>query len=161
MIDLVLYATNRAALVAWGETNPPGRPLIESIDDGEGGTRKVARAGLEWAPWAGSGRFMTAAGEYDQDGNEITPPTFAPGYVIKMRIHSEFFDWDRLDTEPADPDDVKEWERSKVAQYVRNNGTPGTMGGIPYYEVDGVRLFRRNDVEAFLNSNNLPSHTFL
>jgi hypothetical protein len=78
-----------------------------------------------------------------------------------MRVHGEFFDWDQLNETPADPDDVKEWERSRIAQYVRNNGTPGTMGGIPYYEVDGVRLFRRKDVDTFTSSNNLPGHVFL
>lgn len=161
MIDLVLYATDRQALVTWGESNPPGRPLIETVDDGEGGTVKRAVRGLEWSPWAGSGQFLTAAGTYDQEGNEITPPTYAPGYVIKMRIHSEYFDWDREDTVPADPEDVKEWERSKVANYIRQNGTPGTMGTIPYYEVGGVRIFREKDVQEFLSANSLPGHRFL
>ena len=163
MIDLVLYAADKATLRTWGETNPAGRPLIESIDDGEGGTIKQARPGLEWSWWAGSGQFMTDAGS--QTDPETDPgyvaPTYAPGVVLLMRVHGEFFDWDRLEETPADPDDVKEWERSKIAQYVRNNGTPGTMGGIPYYEVDGVRLFRRKDVDTFTSANNLPGHVFL
>ena len=161
MIDLVLFAASRAALVTWGETHPPGRPIIESVDDGEGGTIKRAVTGIEWSPWAGNGNFMTVKGTYDQDGTEITPPTFASGYVAKLRIHGEYFDWDKLDTVPADSDDVKEWERSKIADYIQANGTPGTMGTIPYYEVDGIRIFREKDVQEFLSTNSIPGHGFL
>jgi hypothetical protein len=163
MIDLVLRATSRAALVTWGKTNPPGRPLVEEVHDGEGGTRNVIRPGLEWSPWGGTGQVMTAAGTYDENGDELTPPTYVPGFVALMRVHSEFFDWDRLDEVPADPDDVKEWERSKIAKYIKDNGTPGSLAGgeLPYYELDGVQIFRKKDVDAFLAARGFASHGFL
>lgn len=161
MIGLILYAANRAALVAWGETHPPGRPIVVSVNDDEGGTVKRAADGIEWSSWGGTGLFTTVKGTYDQDGEVITPPTYAPGYVARLRVHSDYFDWDRLETVPADPEDIKEWERSKIADYIRSNGTPGTMVTVPYYEVDGIRIFRERDVREFLVLNDIPGHVFL
>lgn len=162
MIDLVLWAASKADMLTWGKTNPPANPLVEEQDDGEGGTINVARPGLEFGWWAGSGDFMTAAGTYDGEGIELTPPTFASGVVALLRVHSDFWENDRLEVVPADPEDVKEWERSKIAQHLRDNGTPGTMAGsIPYYELNGVRIIRRTDVNTFLAANTLPGHTFL
>jgi hypothetical protein len=35
------------------------------------------------------------------------------------------------------------------------------MQGIPYYEIDGVRLLRPQDVEAFVQSRNIPGHIWV
>ena len=117
------------------------------------------KPGLEFLWWAGSGKFMVQAGTYDQDGNEVTPPQFAPGVVLLLRLHHAFFDDDRLD--PADPETAEDWDRSKVARYIKTNGTPGTTAGITYYEMDGVRLYRPADVAAFIAARGLPGHRFL
>lgn len=162
MIDLVLYAPDKASLLTWAKTNPPANPLVEEVDDGEGGTRNQVRPGLEWSWWAGSGQFMTDPGSGgDPEAPGYVAPSYAPGVVLLMRIHGEFFANDVLNETPADPEDVKEWERSKVAKYIKDNGTPGTMGGIPYFEVGGVRIFRRKDVDEFAAANNIPGHVFL
>ena len=160
MIDLVLRADSRAALVAWGESNPPGRPLIETVDDGEGGTRKVPVKGIEWSPWAGSGSFMTDPGTGgDPEDPGYVAPTYHTGYVAKLRVHGEYFDADKLSGN--DPENDDEFVLSALAKYIKDNGTPGTMGSVNYYEVAGVRVFKQSDVDAFCAANNIPNHGFL
>lgn len=160
MIDFILWASTKAAFANFARTNPPANPLQQQDADGNWFDRR----GFTWVWWAESGKMMTAKGTYDQDGNEITPPSFLPGFVALCRIHGDFFHQNRI--EVGDPDydenDVQEqWGRNRVARYIKTNGTPGTMGGIPYYEVDGVRMFRPADVTAFLAANNLPGHEWL
>lgn len=150
-IDLILWAPNKAALATWAKTHPANDPLL----DDEGNVRE----GVSYAWWWDSGKLMTAKGTYDSEGNELTPPTFAPGVVMLLKLHTSFFERDkegdgsRFDSEGNRKD---QWEYSKVVKWVKNNGTPGTMGGITYYQVDGIRLFRPQDVEQFLADNDLP-----
>ena len=97
MLDIVLYAPGgKSALVAFAKAHPPANPLLQERDDGEGGTATVTRPGVDYCWWAGSGQFMTQKGEYDENGDETTPPTFAPGVVALMRIHGEFFENTKL-----------------------------------------------------------------
>lgn len=160
MIDLILHCpTGTAALLAWAKTHPPANPLISEVEG-----VNVNRTGFEYCLWAGSGRFMTEAGTYDGNGDEITPPTFLPGTVALCRIYSSFFEDQRMDVSQAvDPENPEQWEKTLVAKYIRDNGTLNTIGtpAIPYYEVDGVRLFRPDDVNAFLATNSLPGHIWL
>ena len=153
MIDLILWANTKATLATFAQTTG----LM--VDDGDGG-RKV-RDGVEWSWWAGSGKLMTAPAVLDQDGNVTTPATFLPGEVLLMRIHGSFAESDRLDPDEADPERAEPWRRSKVARFIRNNGTPGTIGTINYYQISGVRIFRSADVMAWLAANNLPGHEWL
>jgi len=159
MLDIILYApTGKAALVDFAKAHPPANPLL----DDEGNTRE----GVSYCWWAGSGQFMTATGTYDQDGNEITPPTFAPGVVALLRISGEFFQNTKLADQTYDEEgnpQLEQHQRSAVVQYIRNNGTPGTMtaDNIPYYEIDGVRLLRPQDVESFMSSRNIPGHIWV
>jgi len=101
-------------------------------------------------------------------------PLFLDGQVALLRIYDEFFDEDKLDAPLVDSGEVDEegnpilvkaeqWARSKVARYIKNNGTPGTVAGgsIPYYEVDSVRIFRPQDVETWLTTNGLPTHSWI
>ena len=80
MIDLVLYAANRQALVTWGKSHPPANPLVTEEDDGEGGTVNRVRPGLEWSWWAGSGQVMTDVGSQTDPETDpgYVPPTYAP-----------------------------------------------------------------------------------
>ena len=136
------------------------------ISDGEGGFRN--HPGIRWTWWADNGKLMTAKGTYDADGAELTPPTFAAGVVAILRITSQFFTedvdgvktYDALTPDEADPDKAEQWARSRVARFVKNNGTPGTAGGISYWELDGVRLYKPADVQAFLVSNDVPGHSW-
>ena len=159
MIDLILYAPSKAALTTWAETNPPNNPMRYLDAD----SAWQIRPGLEWSWWGGDGNFKTSAGSFNVNSDAwAVEPTYAPGVVMRLRIHGEFFDWGRLDVSSVeDPDDIKEWELSRTAKYIKDNGTPGTMGGIPYYEVDGVRIFREKDVQTFISSRGLPGHVFL
>lgn len=143
MIDLILYAPDKETMREWGKTNPPARPLRYLNSESVWQTRD----GLEWSWWGGNGQFMTAAG---------SSPTYAPGVVMRMRVHGEFFDWDRIDTSST-----AEWARSKIAQYVKDNGTSGTMSDIPFFEISSVRLFLNEDVQTFISSRGLPGHVFL
>ena len=59
---------------------------------------------------------------------------------------------DPLIPDDADLDKPEQWARSKIARWVRNNGTAGTVEQIPYYEVDGVRLFRPADAMPLISS---------
>jgi len=90
-------------------------------------------------------------------------PMYLTGEVALLRIYDTFFEDDRLIPDEADPEKEEQWARSKVARYIKNNGTPGTVAGgsIPYYEVDGVRIFRPQDVETWLTTNGLPTHSWL
>lgn len=153
-LDLVLWAPTKAALATWAASNPPANPLM----DAEGNTRE----GVSYCWWAGTGQFMTAPGVYDSEGVEVTPPTFAPGVVALLRIHSDFFANDLLeDKYDVNGNKKEQWVYSKAAKWIKDNGTPGTMGGVSYYEVGGVRLFKPEDVETFCASNNIPGHIWV
>jgi hypothetical protein len=160
-LDIILWAPSKSALATWAKTHPAANPLLQ--DDGEGNT--VPRDGISYCWWAGSGQFMTAKGTYDAEGVELTPPTFAPGVVVLMKLHTTFFESDKEgDGQRYDIDQDgntvprEQWQYSKVAKWVKNNGVPGTMGTVNYYEVDGIRLFKPSDVETFLAANDLPGH---
>lgn len=152
-LDIILWAPNKAALATWAQTHPAQAPLM---------TADGPREGVSYCWWAGDGKFKTANGTYDAEGNELTPPTFAPGVVALLRLHTSFFQSDKLaERTDAEGNAREQWEYSKAAQWVKNNGTPGSMGSVNYYEVDGVRLFRPSDVEAFLAANNIAGHVWV
>lgn len=155
MIDIILWAPDRPTLRQF----VINRGLL--VDDGEGGFKR--RDGFVDSWWAGTGNFMTAKGVYDNDGNEITPPTFSPGQVALLRVYGSYFSDDVIVPDDADPDKEEQWARSKIAQAIKNNGTPGSIQGgeITYYEWDGVRIFRAADVMTWLVANDLPGHEFM
>ena len=159
MLDIILYApTGKAALVQFAKNHPPANPLL----DAEGNVRE----GVDYCWWAGSGNFMTAKGTYDGEGNEITPPTFAPGAVALLRISGDFFQNTKLADQTYDENGVpqlEQWQRSNIVQYIKDNGVLGSMQGgtIPYYEIDSVRLLRPSDVEEFMSANGIPGHIWV
>lgn len=130
MIDLILQGTkaNIAALLR-------NRGLLDADNN------PVPGCDLAW--WAGDGKFMTAAGD---------PPTYMTGFVVVCRIHSEMFESDRLDGQG------EQWARSKIARWIKDNGVLGSIGGIPCYTINSVRLFRAGDVGAWLETHGLPGH---
>lgn len=150
-LDIILWAPSKAALATWAQTHPAANPLM---------TADGPREGVSYCWWHESGKFRT--------GGTDEEPTFAPGVVALLKLHTSFFESDkegdgqRFDTDQdGNPVRREQWQYSKVAKWVRNNGTPGSMGSVTYYEVDGVRLFRPADVEAFLAANNLPGHVWV
>ena len=155
-LDLFLYAANKAALVAFAKSNPPANPLLDEDNN--------PRQGVMYVWWKETGKFMTQAGTYDAEGEEITPPTYLPGVLLLLRIHASFFDNTKLADQTYDEDgnpQLEQHQRSAVVKYIKDNGTPGTMGSLPYYELDGVRIFRPADVEAYLAANNLSGHEWV
>ena len=159
MLDIILYAPGgKADLVAFAKNHPPANPLL----DDEGNTRP----GVDYCWWAGSGKFMTAKGTYDENGDELTAPTFAPGVVALLRIHSSFFESTKLADQTYDEEgnpQLEQWQRSAVAKYIKDNGVYGTMtaDNIPYYEIDNVRLLRPQDADAFCESRGIPGHIWV
>jgi hypothetical protein len=106
------------------------------------------REGVEFSLWGGTGKFLTAA----------NPPTFAPGVVVLVRFFGGFLRENRLRPLDTDPGRNEQWSRHKLLRRMKQNGTTGTTGGIPWIQLDGVRLYRPSDVEAFIVANNLPRH---
>jgi hypothetical protein len=154
-IDLILYApAGKSAFATFARNNPPNNPLL----DDEGNTRP----GISYCWWSGSGKFMTDPGTGgDPEDPGYVEPTYAPGHVALLRIHSEFFDNTKLADQTYDEEgnpQLEQHQRSAVAKYIKDNGTPGTMAGIPYYELDGVRILRPQDVEAYCQANGIPGH---
>lgn len=94
---------------------------------------------VDYSWWAGTGKFMT-------DSN---PVTYLPGVVALLHIGT---------AEDGLEEGQNQWNRSQIAKYVQNNGTPGTMGGLDYYEIDGVRMFNDGDVDNWLAARGLPRH---
>lgn len=148
-IDLVLWGQTRADFTAFALANG----LL--IEDAEGNRKQ--REGFTFSWWNGSGKLMTAPGTYDGEGNELTPPTFAPGEFALIRIYGAFFNQDRID-EPADDE---AWSRSKVAEYIKTNGTQGSIVGLTYYQFDGVRVFTYASVQQEVLSRGAPGHMWL
>lgn len=156
MIDLILWANNRATLAQFAVANN----LFVIMADEQGNEIRVPRRGIRYFWWNGSGDFMTARPEFDENGDIATPATFLPGIVAVLRI---FTADDAVDTADLDPgeDETTQWARSKVARYIKTNGEAGTIGGISYYEIDGVRIFRPAEVTAWLSARNLPGHEWV
>ena len=150
MIDLVIYAPTKGDL----RTFAVARGLLETVVEEEV-TSYVKAKDFDYCWWAGSGQFMTAKGTYDPEGVELTPPTFAPGVVALLRIYTAA---DTLD--PGAIENPEQWQKSRIAKYIRDNGTPGSFfgGAVPYYEMDSVRLMRPSDVQTWLTSEGLPGH---
>jgi len=170
MIDLILRAADKPALAQWAKDKNliirKGRVVDEDPDSPTFGDvleagEWVNREGFEYCWWAGSGKLMTQAGTYDDEGVELTAPNFLNGVVAIIRIYGGFFSEDKLEVAGDDPDAQEQFARSKVVRFIKDNGTLGSVGAINYYELDGVRIFRPADVQAFLASNGLAGHEWL
>ncbi len=169
MIDLILRAPDKAAMIQWAKDHGLYEQYIETPavldENGDEVTPAVlkwrTKKGLEYSWWGGRGKFLTSLGTYDENGDVITPPTYASGVVLLLRIHSQFFRDDVLVPNAADPDKEEQWARSKVVRYIKNNGVAGNTGAINYWELDGVQAYRPADVQAYLTTNGLPGHRYL
>ena len=99
-----------------------------------------------------------------------TPPTYVPGFVALCRIYADFFDTDHITADQeldddgdhiSDEDRLEQWGRSRVARYIKKNGTAGTALGIAYRELDGGRIFKPEHVMAKLDEWGVPGHEWL
>ncbi len=165
-MDIILYAPDKATIAAFGKAHPPANPLLQA----DGKTRR----GVRYCWWGGSGgKFMTTPGVPGAEPGDpwITPPTYLPGVVMLLHIHSAFFAANEINPgdpdyeDPVDPDNIEQWERNRVVRYIKENGVWGEMGSapnkVPYYEIDGTRLFRPKDVNAFIAAKGVPGHTWV
>ena len=165
MIDILAHVPDQKTLVAWAEKNGlRERVVIGRDEDPDSPTYGEpnawgwrTRKGVEWCWWAGSGKLMRSPGTYDDEGNELTAPTYVAGLVAIIRLSGDFFSQDKLDAQP----DAEQWARSKVVRYILRNGTVGQTGGIAFVEMDGVRLFRPGDVQAKIAEWGVPGHEWL
>jgi hypothetical protein len=55
-------------------------------------------------------------------------------------------------------DNTEQHMRSRIARFIKNNGTAGTTGSINHWALDGVKLYRYSDVMDFLASKGLAGH---
>lgn len=141
-IDLLVQATTQAQILAALKA----RGLAQDVTDAQLGTATVPVPGVaDFVWWQGTGKFLTDA-----------PATYLPGFVMLVRIY-----------DPADaianPADGEQWSRSRVVQYVKNNGTPGTLSisgcaPINYYAIGQFKVTRFADVSACLAAKGLPGH---
>ena len=141
MIDLVLQGTAaniRALLQSRGLLNADDAPS----------------PGFDYCLWAGSGKFMTVKPTYDNSEPpvQLTAPTYMTGVVVLARIAT---------ADDAISEGDEQWERSQVAKWIKNNGTLGTVGGLPCYTVASVRLLRAQDVFAWCAANGMTPHEWL
>lgn len=106
---------------------------------------------------------FTATGALPSVGEVLdayTPNEYLSGVVAIIRLYGQR----AVDDAEEDTGQTGEsWDRSKVAQAIRNNGTPISVAGgaINGYEWDGVRIFRYQDVDAWLSAQGLPGHEWL
>lgn len=137
VLDVILWANTKAALLNWGKTTPTSAPLLNAAGN--------PVEGVDYCWWRDDGKFLTG------------PGTTLAGFVMLARLHTTYFNADKL------ADSGEQWAKSTVAKYIKDNGTPGSLqsGAINYYELSGVRLFRPADVEAWLTANNLPGHMWV
>lgn len=138
MIDLILHGTKaaiQALAFARGLVDASGKPVPN----------------VDYCWWAETGKFMTAAPIYDTQGNVTTGATYLPNFVCILRI------WTKEDA-IQNPVDSEQWSRSQIAKWIKNNGIPGTIGGLPCYIINNVRLLRAIDVQGWLTLKGLPGH---
>lgn len=118
--------------------------------------------------------YNTVAGETTPTIGETVEvysgPTFVPGVLVIMRISGARFMADRIPADMANDDDgdpisvedrAEQWGRSRIARWIKKNGTQGTNVGITYYEVDGVRIMRAQDVQERVAAWGVPGHQWL
>ena len=146
MIDLILWAADKPTIEAFALTHG----LFTTDDEGAA----TANPGVAWSWWGGTGKVLQSHGVYDQGGNEVTPPAYLGGMVAVVRLHGAFFEADKIG------DTGEQWERSKFVRYLRDNGTSGTVIGLHFYELDGVRIGRHDEVNARLAEWGAPGHEF-
>lgn len=126
-------------------------------------------AGVYIAPWNETGKVMRAPGTYDAEGNELTPPTYIPGFAVIIRFAYDVEENDRIEGDTdEDGDTIPEEDRdtiygkSQIVRFIKKNGTLGQAAGIPYYEMpNGLRFFRYEDVTAKCAEWGTPGHVFL
>jgi len=158
-IDLILQAPNEATLTAFLKAHPPGNELMDADDN-------LAHA-VNFCLWAGDGKFMTVKGTYDSEFVELTPPEFMTGIVGILRIQDSETAINGINVgdpdyvEPADPENVEQYEKNRVVRHVKDNGASGTLSGIPYEQLASVKVMSPVDVEAFLVTNDLPGHIWV
>jgi hypothetical protein len=158
MIDFVLHSPSGAGhLKTWASSYPPANPLLFKFETASE-TIYVPRRGFSYVLWRSNGKFMTQAGSYDGE-TEMSPPQYLPGVVALTRIHADFFNSTKIAS--FDPSSAEQWQRNTVAKYIKDNGTLGNVQSIPYYEYDGVRVFRPQDVLNFIQTNSLVRHEWL
>lgn len=162
MIDLIAQAPDIATLRTFAITHKLGEMV-----EGEFQPRK----GFKYNLWSGSGKFLTKAATYDGE-TRLTAPTYAAGVVAILRFRDDFFipvtqtvdgedvtvkQGDTLEVDP-EADNTEQHTRSRIARYVKNNGTKGKTGTINHWKLGGVKLYRYQDVMDFLEAKGLPKY---
>jgi len=166
MIDLIFHATSKEHMekaAAGFELYVPvtEKQLVSKATEDQEAVYEEVTVGWEWVPgitvswWAGSGKMLKAKGTYDKEGNELTPPIFVDGIVGLFRLHGEFFENDKLESE-----ETEQCYRSKVAAYIMENGEESEVEGIKCNTIQGVSILNPDSLSAKLKEWNVPGHVF-
>lgn len=157
-IDLLLHANTRAQIITG--LNTLGL-VTTSTDPITGQVIDAPASGVDFTPWAGSGKLMTAKAVPDPQnplGPPLTPASFLAGYVMEVRISGALAISDTI----ANPVDGEQTSRSKIVKAFKTNGTPGTFSlagcTVNFYKVGNVEAARFGDVTACLTAAGLPGH---
>ena len=136
MIDLILHASTRAEMRTFAINN---NLLLELTDKETGKTSFAPRPNSSWLWWYGNGKMVKAAAVLDTDGKITAPAKHFAGVFVIARISGAKLKRDTL--------------RKRFS-----SATNGTRFGIPYREIDGVRLFNAAKLTEQLRSKGLPVH---
>lgn len=144
MIDLILWGPDKDALRSFATSN-------QLMTTDEEGNDKFS-SGLQYHWWAGTGHLCL---------DDLNPENIEPGLFVLIRFSGEFLKSDLILIPENTEQEYKIWDRSKIANYFKTQGTSGELSGIPYYELGGIRVFTYFDLNTFLKNKNMPSHRLL
>lgn len=154
-IDLAVHSTSCPVIV----TGMVSQGLvIRTLDPVTSVVTDAPAPGVDYVPWAGSGKLMTAAPVLDAQGNVTTPAAFLTGCVMLVRLSGPMAASDAI----ANPVDGEQWSRSKLVQKIKTTGSAGTFSigacTVNYVMVGSFQIARFADLTACLTSLGLPGH---
>lgn len=159
-IDLAVYNNTDCPTIV---TAMVGQHLVNRTTVTDPATQQVTTTdapapGVDYVPWQGTGKFMTAAAVLDVDGNVTTPATYLPGCLELVRLSGDTAASDAITPDPADPNKAEQFSRSKFALKLKANGTPGVVAGIHYWKIGAFFLTRFQDLQDFVTAHGFSGH---
>jgi len=100
-------------------------------------------------------------GVYDENGNEITPPVYDSWCWLHLRLIGQNVNDDLINPGDPDPD---HWNKSRIVDWMKNNGTLKTIRGCTVFEYivaatgnKAIQVWRGKDMD----DNGVLFHQFL
>ena len=104
--------------------------------------------------------FSGAASVGDTLDFYVPVAEYLDGLVYLVRLSFDVADEDQAD---EDETETGQAAKSKIVRWAKRNGTVGQTGGgdLDFAEVDGVKIFQPDQVNAWLTNRGLPGHEWL